>query len=65
MKCLPNAAFRAVQTPAEINDVPVACNIPWQGTRFVSVSAWPLSVEHAPAQQLVWFYLDPLGKCWC
>lgn len=62
MKCYLSAAFRATQAPAEINDVPVACNITWQGTCVVS-SQFP--VEQAPPQQLVWFYLDPFGKCWC
>lgn len=57
MKCYLSAAFRAMQAPAEINDVPVSCNITWQGTRFVS-SQFP--VECAPPQQLVWFYFRSL-----
>jgi len=65
MNCHPNAAFRAVQTPAGINDVPTAGNITWQGACFVSVSALQFPAGHAPPQQLVWFYLDPFGKCWC
>ena len=65
VNCHPNAAFRTMQTPAEINDVPIACNITWQGARFVSIAALQLAVEHAHPQQLVWFYLDPFGKCWC
>lgn len=65
MNCYLSAAFRSVQAPAEINDVPIACNITWQGSRFVSISALQFPVEHAPPQQLVRFYLDPFGECWC